>query len=85
MVGSFKELHKRVGFHQLLVFPAAGEKEQGDAADVLGYGIDAGVDPDMLPVGLQKPSLGQQQAGGQEEKAVFFRKVWLFLNPEQPL
>jgi len=60
-------LDQGTGFHQLLVLAAAGEKEQGDAHKVLGNGVDAGIDPDMVLVRVGQPTptqLGHKQVGG---------------------
>jgi hypothetical protein len=76
-IGGLEELDQRAGFHQLLVFATAGEKEQGDAHEVLGDGVDARIDPDMGLVRVGQAALSQlshEQVGGKKEEAVSLRK-----------
>ena len=72
-VGGIEELDQGTGFHQLLILAAAGEKKQGNAHEVLGDGVDAGIDPDVILVMVGQPTptqLGHKQVGGEKEKTV---------------
>lgn len=56
---------------------AAGEKEQGNAREVLGDGVHTGVDPDVILVRMGQAALLQmihEQVGGEEKEAVRFGK-----------
>jgi len=52
-VGGFHDLHQGPVVHQLLVLAAAGEKQEGNAGDVLGDGVDAGMHPNVLFIGMR--------------------------------
>ena len=70
-----EEFDQGAGFYQLLVFATAGEKEEGDAHEVLGDGVDTGIDPDMILIRMRQAALvqlGHEQVGGEEEKTVGF-------------
>jgi len=43
------------------VFPAAGEEDQGDAHEVLGDDVDAGIDPDVILVGMGQAALERKK------------------------
>jgi hypothetical protein len=61
-VGSIEELHQGTGVHQLFIFTAASEQEQGDAHEILGNILDAGIDPDIVLLRVGQAALQQEMA-----------------------
>lgn len=72
-VWGLHDLDQGAGVHDLFVLAAAGTKKEGNAGDVLGNGVDAGMDPDVLFVRVRDPAKRRVPAaeGLGEEKAVY--------------
>jgi hypothetical protein len=79
-IGGLEQAIQPLVLHHLRVLAGAGLEEQGHGADALGDGVDAGVDPDVLPVGLGQLArqLGGEIVGGQEEKTGGLGEIWCF-------
>jgi len=71
-------LIKGARFHQFLVLAAAGEKEQGDSHEVLGDGVNAGIDPDVVLVRVGQPprSCAMSRWGGKGRRGGPSRERW---------
>ncbi len=65
-VGGFGQDVKGVVFNEFPVLPRAGIKQEGYVGDIVGNGIDAGVNQGHLTIRLRHPAalkLGQQGGG----------------------